>query len=151
MRGDETGHSIPYRELSERLNRPYHQEGSWYWLSAARLGIASSTKIGPFVVRPQLEPFRRGKGMLPVLLSKVTHPVARGCARVRDGGEGLRHPPHPRDAQHRRCRLHEPGRILHCLPIAFEQDLLNEQSYLCREPNPQIVQAVVAECEDAHN
>ena len=113
--------------LRRRLNLPY-QAGCWFLLSEADIAFAP-----------------RKVGMRPVILAKApgTGPQTYGYARTTTGGEGIPHPPHPRDDTHPDCGIDQQGWIVTSIPLALNRTLINQDSFMCSEPFEEILEKIV--------
>jgi hypothetical protein len=125
--------------LDQRCNRLF-EAGNWFWLPATDLGLA------PFV-----GPLRPGGGHKAVILGYLDphRPVAHGCIRTPEGHGGLGHPAHPRDGRHPVCRLVKPGSITIHPPLTFKQELLTDDSFMCQEPDRDLIRMVEGEGRNA--
>jgi hypothetical protein len=122
-----------WEELRRLLNAPY-SSGSWFWLPGRELGLA--WWIGPFR--------RGGHRSYAVILGDLSpsRPVAHGYSRSTTTYDGVWHPSHPKGGHPSSCRLEEPGRIKIGVPLSFRQDLLNDDTHMCDEPDIQVVELV---------
>lgn len=105
-----------------------------------------------FLIDNAMSHFGTGDGAHPIVLGRdLDTGFAVPClARSRRRrGSGIRHGPHSR-LHTAWCRIDVPGRIVTGRRLTIESTAFAAGSFMCHEPDPSVVEQIIAACTRRH-